>query len=73
MSKDMPIILELEPDSYYWCSCGKTKNAPFCDGSHEGTQYLPVEFTITKKKQVALCNCQRTKDSPYCDGSHENI
>ncbi len=73
MNKDMPVVLELEPDTYYWCSCGKTKNQPFCDGSHEGTVYLPVEFTITEKKQVALCNCQRTKVSPYCDGSHENL
>ena len=73
MSEDHPIILDLEPGTYYWCSCGKTKNQPFCDGSHEGTSYLPMEFTIAKKEQVALCNCQRTQDAPYCDGSHENI
>ncbi len=73
MRKDMPIVLDLEPDTYYWCSCGKTKNQPFCDGSHEGTEYLPVEFVITEKKQVALCNCKRTKNAPYCDGAHENL
>jgi CDGSH-type Zn-finger protein len=73
MSDQYPIVLDLEPDTYYWCSCGKTKNQPFCDGSHEGTTFLPIEFTITEKKQVTLCNCQRTNDGPYCDGSHENI
>jgi len=73
LSDQHPIVLDLAPDTYYWCSCGKTKNQPFCDGSHEGTNFLPIEFTITEKKQVTLCNCQRTNDGPYCDGSHENI
>ena len=73
MSDQHPVVLDLEPDTYYWCSCGKTKNQPFCDGSHEGTNFLPIEFTITEKEQMTLCNCQRTNDGPYCDGSHENI
>jgi len=73
MSDQHPVVLDLEPDTYYWCSCGKTKNQPFCDGSHEGTTFLPIEFKIKEKKQVTLCNCQRTSDGPYCDGSHENI
>ena len=72
MSDEHPIMLDLEPGTYYWCSCGKTQNQPFCDGSHEGTSFLPMEFNITEKKQYALCNCQRTQDAPYCDGSHEN-
>jgi CDGSH-type Zn-finger protein len=73
MSDQHPIVLDLEPGTYYWCSCGKTKNQPFCDGSHEGTNFLPIEFAITEKKQVTLCNCQRTSDGPNCDGSHKNI
>jgi len=54
MSDQHPIVIDLEPDTYYWCSCGKTKNQPFCDGSHEGTNFLPIEFTITEKKQMTL-------------------
>ena len=73
MSDQHPIVLELEPGTYYWCSCGKTQDQPFCDGSHEGTTFLPIEFKIEEKKEVTLCNCQRTSDGPYCDGSHENI
>jgi CDGSH-type Zn-finger protein len=73
MSDEHPIMLDLEPDTYYWCSCGKTKNSPFCDGSHEGTNFLPVEFEITKNEQVAICNCHCTSNAPYCDGSHEKF
>ncbi|MGB3758640.1 MAG: CDGSH iron-sulfur domain-containing protein [Rivularia sp. (in: cyanobacteria)] len=29
-----PVVTELEASTYYWCSCGKSKNQSFCDGSH---------------------------------------
>ncbi|MGB3655081.1 MAG: CDGSH iron-sulfur domain-containing protein [Rivularia sp. (in: cyanobacteria)] len=29
-----PAVMELEAGTYYWCSCGKSKNQSFCDGSH---------------------------------------
>ncbi len=29
-----PAVMELEASTYYWCSCGKSKNQSFCDGSH---------------------------------------
>lgn len=65
-----PFIKELEPGTYYWCTCGKTKTSPFCDGSHKGTAKQPLQFTVAEKKQAALCNCGRTKTPPYCDGTH---
>lgn len=68
-----PAILELESGTYYWCTCGKSTNQPFCDGSHEGTSFEPREFEITEKQTVALCQCKHTKTPPFCDGSHENI
>jgi len=40
------IKLEMEPGTYWWCSCGKSKNQPFCDGSHKGSSFSPVETTI---------------------------
>lgn len=29
---------------YFWCSCGRSAKQPFCDGSHKGTEFTPVEF-----------------------------
>lgn len=66
-----PAVLSLEPGTYYWCQCGRSKNQPFCDGSHKGTEFTPMEFTLTEKKQVALCQCKHTKKPPFCDGSHK--
>jgi CDGSH-type Zn-finger protein len=73
MSNKLPVLVELEPGTYYWCSCGKTKKEPFCDGSHKGSTSVPVEFVMNEKKKVALCTCQRTKKGPYCDGTHAKV
>ena len=69
----VPAIMELEPGTYHWCACGKSQNQPFCDGSHEGTDFTPLEFTIDEKKKVALCLCKRTKTPPFCDGAHKEL
>lgn len=67
----MPFPTELELGKYHWCSCGKSKKIPFCDGSHKGSEHKPHLFSIDVKKRVVLCNCQHTNNPPYCDGSHD--
>ncbi|KPK92702.1 hypothetical protein AMJ80_06415 [bacterium SM23_31] len=68
-----PYILEIEKGTYYWCSCGRSKNQPFCDGSHKVTDLTPVEVTVTEKKKYAFCGCKKTAKKPFCDGSHRKI
>lgn len=68
--QDFPYAVELSPDTYYWCACGKSKTQPLCDGAHSGTDFSPVAFTVTEQKTVSLCGCKKTKNPPYCDGSH---
>ena len=68
-----PAVLDLDPGTYYWCACGRSKDQPFCDGSHEGTEFEPIEFTLEEKTRVALCVCKHTDDKPFCDGTHTEI
>ncbi len=68
-----PAVLELQPGTYYWCRCGRSKTQPWCDGSHTGTGFSPIEMTITETQRVALCLCKHTGQSPRCDGSHKNL
>jgi len=68
-----PVVTELEPGEYYYCSCGRSAGQPFCDGSHSGTSFGPMKFEIQEKKKVALCTCKQTKNPPFCDGAHKAL
>ncbi len=68
-----PAVLQLEPGTYHWCRCGRFKTQPFCDGSHQGTEFSPMEFTIDQPRKVALCQCKHTAHAPMCDGSHAKL
>ena len=68
-----PALKELEAGTYYYCTCGRSLGQPFCDGSHQGTEFTPLEFTLEAKKTVALCQCKRTGKAPFCDGAHAKL
>jgi CDGSH-type Zn-finger protein len=69
---DRPFEVDVEKGrQYFWCSCGKSENQPFCDGSHKGSEFSPVRFAPTESKKVFLCGCKLTASQPMCDGSHQ--
>lgn len=76
-----PVITQKQPyavtveagKQYYWCSCGRSKTQPFCDGSHQGTGFSPEVFEAPKSETVYFCGCKKTGNSPLCDGSHNQL
>ena len=60
-------------DKYFWCACGKSAKQPFCDGSHQGTDFLPKPYTADKDGTLYFCGCKHSKNSPLCDGTHNTM
>ena len=73
IAEKSPAVMDLEAGTYWWCACGLSKKQPFCDGSHKGTDFSPVELVFEEKKRVALCQCKHSKNIAFCDGSHKNL
>lgn len=75
-SKNSPYEVQIKKDdAVYICRCGKTANAPYCDGSHSrlGTGVTPLEVTASEDKSVYVCGCGKSGNMPFCDGSHKKL
>ncbi len=78
---NQPIIADNKPrkvklnegEEYYFCVCGRSKDQPFCDGSHAGTLFKPMAFTAEASEDAYLCACKHTQNAPFCDGSHKQF
>ncbi|MBI2568503.1 MAG: CDGSH iron-sulfur domain-containing protein [Candidatus Schekmanbacteria bacterium] len=68
-----PTVVVLPEGTYYWCACGKSRNQPYCDGSHKGSGFAPIPFTLTEENRVALCMCKHSCNKPFCDGTHRTL
>ena len=69
-----PIRVAVEAGkSYWWCACGKSQKQPFCDGSHKGSEFSPLEYKAAAAGETAFCTCKRTANQPTCDGSHKKL
>ncbi len=69
-----PVAIELEANKeYFWCACGRSSKQPFCDGSHRGTQFTPMKFSVKQSEKKYICLCKHSKNPPFCDGSHKSL
>jgi CDGSH-type Zn-finger protein len=57
----------------------RSKNQPFCDGSHKGSGMTPIKFKVEETKKYFLCGCKQSAALPfwylleiidYSDGTH---
>ena len=52
---------------------GARQSQPFCDGSHKGTGFAPVEFKAAKSDAGLVLHLQAHRQPPMCDGSHRKL
>jgi CDGSH-type Zn-finger protein len=50
-----------------------SENQPFCDGSHQRTEMMPLEFIATETTTVYFCGCKQSVNAPLCDGTHATL
>ena len=67
-----PVEVEAGKD-YWWCACGKSARQPFCDGSHKGSEFVPLKWSADSSETKWFCACKQTKGQPFCDGSHKAL
>jgi len=73
-----PIIADNKPvkvnlckgQEYHFCTCGRSRSQPFCDGSHAGSGFTPKVIVTDEDREAYLCACKHTRNAPYCDGTH---
>lgn len=74
VANNRPAKVELtKGEEYYFCTCGRSGNQPFCDGSHAGTEFKPKPFTAEKSGDAFLCQCKHSANLPFCDGTHKQF
>ena len=70
----LPYPMEVKKgETVQWCACGLSQNQPWCDGSHRGTDFVPVTFTARRDQIVFFCGCKHSKRGEICDGSHARL
>ncbi|MDP2603591.1 MAG: CDGSH iron-sulfur domain-containing protein [Deltaproteobacteria bacterium] len=68
-----PTIVKQVSKSVAYCRCTRSKNLPFCDGSHAVTSIRPHILEFDEPTTIAICRCWKSKDHPYCDGTHGRL
>ena len=50
IADNKPVKVNFSKDKeYHFCTCGKSSNQPFCNGSHVGTSFTPKTVESLKK------------------------
>ena len=76
-----PVIADNKPakvslskgQEYHFCTCGRSKSQPFCDGSHVGTTFTPKVMVAEEDGDAYLCACKHSGNLPFCDGTHNQF
>ncbi|MGV0026568.1 CDGSH iron-sulfur domain-containing protein [Phormidesmis priestleyi] len=46
--------IQLDKGTHYLCTCGWSKNLPFCNGAHKGSSFQPLVVELNAPKAIEL-------------------
>lgn len=53
IANNRPAKISLEKGrEYYFCRCGRSKQQPFCDGSHRDTSFTPPSTSLRRRRET---------------------
>ncbi|MEJ6596968.1 MAG: glutamate synthase domain-containing protein 2/CDGSH-type Zn-finger protein [Oceanospirillaceae bacterium] len=74
VANNKPVKVTLaKGEAYAFCTCGRSSQQPFCDGSHVGTDFKPQQLVAEEAGDAYLCQCKHSSNLPFCDGSHKQF
>lgn len=74
VAQKAPYAVDVEAGKkYFWCACGRSATQPFCDGSHKGSEFVPVAHTSDTARTLYFCGCKQSSKAPLCDGTHNKL
>lgn len=69
--KPLPESIELSRGFYFFCTCRRSQNWPFCDGSHKGSAFEPIARRVpVEGETLRFCRCMASESWPVCDNTH---
>lgn len=46
--------VHLEVGNHWICTCGQSKNYPYCDGAHQGTGFQPLALELETPQTLEI-------------------
>ena len=67
-AREVAIAADVEQSkSYFWCSCGKSSERSYYDGSHNVIKFNPVVYKAELTKKMFFCASKLTNNQPFYD------
>lgn len=67
IARRAPLPVDVQAgEAYWWCAGGRSNTRPFCDGSHKGSSFSPIEYKATETRKALFGACKRSGKKPLC-------
>ena len=73
IAQKSPIVKKMPAGTYWWCTCGLSKNQPFCDGAHKGSDFAPQKVVTTEEHTTGMLGCKSSPNGTNTDGEHKKL